>query len=38
MTINHVKDARIKICKFKKRDEPCDPYSAIMNMGKLVNG
>ena len=38
MLINHVKDARIKIFEFKKRDEPCDSYSVILNVGKLVNG
>ena len=38
MLINHVKDARIKICEFKKRDEPRDSYSVILDMGTLVNG
>ena len=38
MQVNDIKDAIIMIFKFKKRDEPCDSYSVILNVGKLVNG
>ena len=36
--MNLAKYARIMIFEFKKRDEPCDSYNAILNVGKLVNG
>ena len=37
MAINHAKCAKINVFEFKKREEPYDSYSTILNVGKLAS-
>ena len=38
ISMNHAKCARIEIFEFKKRDEPSETYSAILDVRKLSSG
>ena len=37
-SMNHAKRASIEIFEFKKRDEPSETYSAILDVRKLASG